>query len=212
VDESVRRTVTNAIQVFLELGATVVDVTVPDVKQAVIDWSPACAVEASLAHEATYPQRKNEYGPILASVLDAGRALPATEFEKIFLRRTELRRRFAELFLQIDILLLPVQPFAPLSLDTVRTLGEQPELILKLQRYTAPFDMTGDPTITLPGGFNEAGLPIGIQLAAGHLRELQLVHAARAFQKVTTWHRRHPDACRSGLENFHAPSPFSGAS
>lgn len=53
--------------------------------------------------------------------------------------------------------------------------------------------MTGDPTISLPGGFSETGLPIGIQLAAGHLRELQLVQAARAFQKVTRWHRHHPN-------------------
>jgi amidase len=193
VDESVRKVLTNAADVFLEIGATVVDVTVPDVKQAIVDWSPACAVEAALAHEATFPRRREEYGPILAAVLDAGRAMSATEFQRILRRRMELRGRFAELFMQIDVLLAPTQPFTPLSLDTIRTLGAQPELILKLQRFTAPFDMTGDPTISLPGGFSEAGLPIGIQLAAGHLRELQLVQAARAFQKVTPWHRRHPN-------------------
>lgn len=193
VDESVRNVLRNAADAFREIGATVVDVTVPDVKQAVVDWSPACAVEAALAHEATYPRRREEYGPILSAVLDAGRALPATDFQRILRRRMELRGRFAELFTQVDVLLAPAQPFAPLSLDTIRTLGAQPELILKLQRFTAPFDMTGDPTISLPGGFTETGLPIGIQLAAGHLRELQLVQAARAFQKVTSWHRRHPN-------------------
>jgi amidase len=193
VDESVRKVLTNAADVFRKVGAAVVDVTVPDVQQAIVDWSPDCAVEAALAHEATYPRRRDEYGPILASVLDAGRAIPATEFQRILRRRMELRGRFAELFMQIDVLLAPAQPFAPLSLDTIRTLGAQPELILKLQRFTAPFDMTGDPTISLPGGFSETRLPTGIQLAAGHLRELRLVQAARAFQKVTTWHRHHPN-------------------
>ena len=193
VDEPVRKVLRNAADAFLDIGAIVVDVTVPDVKQAIVDWSPACAVESALAHEATYPRRREEYGPILAAVLDAGRAIPATEFLKILRRRMELRGRFSELFMQIDVLLAPAQPFAPLSLDTIRTLGAQPELILKLQRFTAPFDMTGDPTISLPGGFSDTGLPIGIQLAAGHLRELQLVQAARAFQKVTHWHRRHPN-------------------
>jgi len=53
----------------------------------------------------------------------------------------------------------------------IRTLGEQPELITKLQRYTCPFDMTGHPTITLPGGFTEAGLPIAFQLVAPALNE-----------------------------------------
>jgi amidase len=76
----------------------------------------------------------------------------------------------------------------------IRTLGEQPELISKLQRYTCPFDMTGNPTITLPGGFSAAGLPIGFQLVAADLDEAALVRAGVAFQAVTSWHRRRPVA------------------
>jgi amidase len=71
-------------------------------------------------------------------------------------------------------------------------LGEQPELIAKLQRYTCPFDMTGHPTITLPGGFTDADLPTAFQLVGAHLGETTLVRAGAAFQSITTWHRRHP--------------------
>jgi amidase len=92
----------------------------------------------------------------------------------------------------IDLLLTPVHAFAPLSLETIRTLGEQPELIFKLQRYTCPFNMTGNPTITLPGGFNDGGLPIAFQLIAAHLDEPTLLRAGAAFQHVTSWHRRRP--------------------
>ena len=77
-------------------------------------------------------------------------------------------------------------------MDTVRTLGEQPELIAKLQRFVCPFDMTGGPTITSPGGFSAAGPPIGVHLAAPDLGEPGLVRAAAAFQGATPWHRRHP--------------------
>jgi amidase len=76
----------------------------------------------------------------------------------------------------------------------IRTLGEQPDLISELQRYTCPFNLTGNPTITLPGGFTEAGLPIAFQLVAAHLAEATLVRAGAAFQGVTSWHRRHPVA------------------
>jgi amidase len=86
-----------------------------------------------------------------------------------------------------------VQPFSPLTLDMVRTLGEQPELIAKLQRYTCPFNMTGNPTITLPGGISQTGMPMGFQLVADHLREDALLRAGAAFQGVTPWHRRHPE-------------------
>jgi Amidase len=141
-----------------------VELTAPDISQAVADWAPLCAVEAAVAHATTYPARKDEYGPVLASVLEAGRAVTGLGYQEILLRRMTLRGRFAALFETADLMLTPVQPFAPLSLAEIQTLGEQPELILQLQRYTAPFDLTGSPTITLPGGFTGAGPPIGIQL------------------------------------------------
>jgi hypothetical protein len=59
--------------------------------------------------------------------------------QKILLRRLDLRGRVAALFRMIDLLVVPVRPFAPLTLATIQTLGEQPDLIAKLQRYTCPF-------------------------------------------------------------------------
>ena len=192
VDVATQRVLGEAVDGLRTLGAEIVDVVFPDVKQTVADWVQNCAVEAAVAHEATYPARKDEYGPVLASVIETGRALSGLDYQKILLRRLELRGRVAALFEAIDLLLVPVHPFPPLTLTTIRTLGEQPDLIAGLQRYTCPFDMTGHPTITLPGGFSAAGLPIGFQLVAANLDEATLVRAGAAFQRVTSWHRRHP--------------------
>jgi len=192
VDAATQAVLSEGIDVFRTLGAEIVNVRFPDVTQAIADWAPNCAMEAAVAHEATYPSRKDEYGPVLASVIEAGRALSGLDYQKILLRRLELRGRIAALFGTIDLLLTPVHPFKPPTLAMIRTLGEQPELIAKLQRYTCPFDMTGHPTITLPGGFTEAGLPIAFQLVAAALNEATLVRAGAAFQRVTAWHRRHP--------------------
>ena len=190
VDPSVQRTLADAEGVLRSLGAEIVPVSVPDVTQAVVDWGPACALEAAVAHRATYPARKSEYGPVLSSVLEAGRAVAAFDYQAIQLRRLALRGRFSHLLLTIDALLVPVQPFAPLTLADISTLGAQPDLILKLQRYTAPFDLTGHPTVTLPGGFSERDVPIGLQLAGRD--ETMLIRAAVAFQHETSWHKRHP--------------------
>lgn len=194
VDATTQVVLSGTITAFRTLGAEIVDVRFPDVTQAIADWVPNCAVEAAVAHEATYPARKAEYGPVLASVLDTGRALSGVDYQKILLRRLALRGRVASLFRTIDLLLIPVHPFPPLTLAMIQTLGEQPELISKLSRYTFPFDMTGNPTITLPGGFNEAGLPIGFQIVAADLGEAKLIRAGAAFQGATFWHRRHPVA------------------
>jgi amidase len=145
-----------------------------------------------VAHETTYPARRSEYGQVLASVIETGRAMSAFEYQKIRLRRMQLRGKFAQLLQNIDVLLTPVHPFAPLDLATIKTLGTQPDLILKLQRYTAPFDLTGSPTLTLPGGFCESGLPMGFQMISSHWDEAVLIAAGTAFQSVTDWHTRHP--------------------
>ncbi|WP_369723450.1 amidase [Bradyrhizobium sp. LLZ17] len=192
VDVATQRVLSDAIDAFRTHGADIVDVQFPDVKQAVVDWTPNCAVEAAVAHEATYPARKDQYGPILASVIEAGRALSALDYQKILLRRLALRGRVTALFETIDLLLIPVHPFPPVTLAPIRTLGEQPDLIAKMQRYTCAFDMTGHPTITLPGGASADGMPIAFQLVAGHLKEAVLLRAGAAFQRATSWHRRHP--------------------
>ncbi len=192
MDAMTQSVLSEAIEVFRTLGAHVVDVRFPDVTQAIADWFPNCAVEAAVAHEATYPASQSEYGPVLASVIESGRLLSGLDYQKILLRRLDLRGRVDALFGSIDLLLIPVHPFSPPTVALMRTLAERPELVSGLLRCTCPFDMTGHPTITLPGGFTEAGLPIAFQLVAAHLSETTLVRAGAAFQRVTPYHRRHP--------------------
>ncbi|ARU86661.1 amidase [Pseudomonas sp. M30-35] len=192
VHPSTQQALSETMEVFRSLGAHITEVTFPDVQQAVADWYPICSVEAAVAHQTTYPARKSEYGPVLASVIEAGSSLSGIDYQKLLLRRLNFRGSVATFFSAVDLLLTPVHPFAPLSLDAIQTLGEQPELIARLQRYTCPFNLTGNPTITLPGGFTELGLPIGFQLVSAHLDEAMLLRAGTAFQTATSWHRRHP--------------------
>ena len=58
--------------------------------------------------------------------------------------------------------------------------------------YTSPFNLTGLPALSMPCGFTRAGLPIGLQLAAGPWREAVLLRAARAYEAATDWSGRHP--------------------
>lgn len=192
VDAPTQAMAAAAIEAFRGLGASIESVSFPDPRQAIIDWFPNCAVETAVAHEATYPARKREYGSALAEVIEAGRALSGMDYQKILLRRLDFRGRVAALLQSVDLLLIPAIPFSPPSLATMRTWGEQPELMSGLLRFTCPFDMSGDPTITLPGGFTEAGVPMAFQLVAADLHEATLVRAGAAYQGVTSWHRRHP--------------------
>jgi amidase len=194
VDDRTRSMLAEATATFGSLGAEIVAVSFPDPSQIVADWVLNCAVEAAVAHEATFREHAHEYGPVLAAVIEHGRTPSATDYQKVLLRRMEFRGRVNALFDRIDLLLTPVQPFEPLTLAAIRTLGEQPHLIAKLQRFTCPFDMSGHPTITLPAGAANSGMPMGIQLVAAALDEDRLVRAGAAFQRATHWHRRRPVA------------------
>jgi amidase len=98
VDPEVQATLAEAERAFHRLGVELVPVNVPDVTRAIVDWAPACALEAAAAHRATYPSRKDAYGgPVLASVLDAGHEVSALDYQAMRLRRMDLRWGFAHL-------------------------------------------------------------------------------------------------------------------
>ena len=64
--------------------------------------------------------------------------------------------------------------------------------IAHLLRYTAEFNLIGMPTLTMNGGFDKRGVPIGFQLVGKHLSEDLLLRAGYSFQSITDWHARHP--------------------
>ena len=69
-------------------------------------------------------------------------------------------------------------------------LGTDAEFLAGMLRFTAPFNMSGNPTITLPGGFTPQGMPVGFQFAAAHDAEALLLRAGHAYQQETDWHTR----------------------
>jgi amidase len=191
-DATTRRVLAEAEAVLVGLGASIVEVAFPPVQQAVADWFPLCGVEVAVAHYATYPARQSEYGPALAGLIDLGRGLSGMDYQRIILRREDLRGRVNALFGAIDLLLIPAQGRAAPTLAAMATLGQDAAMMDSLLTFTCPFDLTGHPTITLPGGFTEAGMPVAFQLVAAHRAEALLCRAGHAFQTVTDHHKRHP--------------------
>jgi amidase len=74
----------------------------------------------------------------------------------------------------------------------METLSSEEGAVDRLVAYAAPHNMSGHPTISLPGGFDAAGLPLGFQLVGPHLGESVLLRAGHAYQQDTDWHRRRP--------------------
>jgi len=182
----------SAVETLKGIDADIREVAFPESEAILSDWLPACGIETAVAHEATYPSRKDEYGPGLAGLIELGRGLSGTDVQKIILRRNDFRGRVSALFQDIDLLIVPAQAFASPTVAKMATLGEDAELLQGLLRFTSIFDMSGNPTITLPCGFTAEGMPVAFQFVANHWDEAKLFRAGHAFQQVTDWHRKHP--------------------
>ena len=192
VDETTHRAVLAALNTVRDLGAAIVSIRFPDVASALADWAPNCAVETAVAHAATFPSRRAEYGPGLAGLIDVGLALSGLEYQRILLRRMAFRGRAVAALTGVDAMLVPAQHIAAPTVAGMATLGRVPAEMAALIRYSAPFDMSGQPSLTLPAAFTAAGLPVGVQFVGRHLGEAAVLRVGRAFQRATQWHRRRP--------------------
>ena len=191
-DAAMVKTVRDAIAVLEGLGADIGNVKFPNFDAVLRDWAPNCAVETAVAHEATFPSRKSEYGPGLGGFIASAQHISAGDYQKILLRRRDFSGRVAALFRSADLLIIPAQFIASPTKVQMETLGQDANALLALMRFSAPFNMSGSPTITLPSGFTTKGTPIAFQLVGRHFSEELLVRAGRAYQRVTGWHRKHP--------------------
>jgi|APThiThiocy_cv2_1041547.scaffolds.fasta_scaffold00086_26 amidase len=196
VDNEIVRALQQAAEVFEELGATIVPVRLPDHRAVNEAWGSYCGVEAALAHAATYPARSADYGPAasgtIAGLIEYGRTITSAQLMMAHHARLAFSGALATLFADVDLLLIPTQPLADFTVAQEAELFTMPNELTAFLRFVSPFNMSGSPTITLPGGFTAKGLPLSFQLVGRHLDEALLVRAGDAYQQVTDWHRRHP--------------------
>jgi amidase len=190
LSEEVLNALNSAKNALTALGARPVPVDFPSIADAMTAWLHLCLPEVAIAHEATYPSRAAEYGPALGRVLEAAGKVTTVELGKAHIARDRFTGQVAAAFQDIDVLLIPVWPTPmPSAAEwNDRAQGD----IADLLRYSGPFNLTGMPALTMNGGFDQRGAPIGFQLVGKHLSEDLLLRAGHAFQSITDWHTRHP--------------------
>ncbi len=192
VEDDSRRAFAGAASALEAAGAVLVDAELPSFEEAAAGWMALCGVEAALAHEATFPARREEYGPAFAALLDLGRKLSAVEHARLLTVRAAVKGGIDRLLGEIDLLLLPVMGMAAPSLESMTAAKRTPQAVAARLRYTAPFDLSGHPTLTLPGGMTAGGVPVGIQVVGRAFDEATVLAAGHAFQQASDWHMRRP--------------------
>jgi amidase len=185
--------VMTALAVLQKLGANVRPIIFPSATDTVRGWIDICGAETAQVHAATYPSRAGEYEAGMAGLIEHGHRVSGAVVAQAWLNRLEFSGRLAAVFADVDLLLVPTMP-GPIPLITdLAAFGADDAVLLDMIRYTAPFDLSGHPTIVLPCGVSRSGMPLSLQLVGHHLAEDMLCAAGHAYQQRTAWHLRRPE-------------------
>ncbi len=187
VAPAIAAAIKRALEVLTKAGATIVEVTMPPVQAALAAWMPIASAEAAMGHAATYPSRKEIYGPYFAALLESGRRLSAPDYAACAVIRRALRAGMDAVFREIDLMLIPVTPMLSPTNEQIAFRAGETDPENRFLRFTAPTDITGYPTITLPAGAAGNGSGIGVQLVARPFDEALLFRAGKVWQDAEDW-------------------------
>ena len=177
---SVRDRVQEAIARLGAAGLEVVDVDVPELD--LVDEALGAIVlkEAWDVHRSRYERQAADYGPGTRALLELGAKIDDDAYRAGLAGRERIAAGFAAVFEQVDLLAGPTVAYpAPTEDPPFGT----PEGDVE-GRYTGPYNLAGNPAVSLPCGLAEGNLPAGLQLAAAFGNDELLLSAARVYEEV----------------------------
>jgi len=189
-EDEVLAAVREAGQVFAALGAQVQETPFLNGRDAARANGLMVTSDAAAFHQERLESRPEDFGADVLQRLRSGAAFTSSEYIQARRTQTVLRREFERFFERFDLLLTPATPVAappiegPDAVEQART----------LTRFTSPFNLTGLPALSLPCGFTEGGLPVGLQIVGPPWSEAAVLRAAHAFEQATDWHLRKPNS------------------
>src|SRR5262249_37221778 len=118
----------------------------------------------------------------------------ATDYLKGQRARQLIRDDVDEVLQRVDCILTPTLPMAapPITATEVQIGGRTVPLRAAMTMFTRLFNLTGHPVVSVPCGFNKAGLPLSLQLTGRAFDEMTILRLSAAYEQATEWHRRRP--------------------
>lgn len=127
-------------------------------------------------------------------LLQAGLFLTAAQYLAGQQAHRKTIAAYRTIWRSFDVLVTPTSPIAApvIGATTAMLGGQEVPLVRAFLDLTLPFNLTGQPAISIPCGFTPAGLPVGLQLVGRPWDEATLFRAAAAYESATDWHDRKP--------------------
>jgi len=188
-DPEVLNAVREAANVFAEgLGCKVQKVNVDWMRDAALANKTMTQADGAAVHRDRLQEHPEMFGEDILRRLMDGAKTTSTEYSLARRTQAEVQKRCELFFETTDFLIVPTTPMAAPTIeghDAVEQAG-------RLTRFTAPFNLTGLPAISIPCGFTKDGLPIGLQIVSRAWADAKVLNAAYAYEQATEWHTQQP--------------------
>jgi aspartyl-tRNA(Asn)/glutamyl-tRNA(Gln) amidotransferase subunit A len=196
VEPVVRAAVAEAARVLADLGAVVATVVVPDPRPLVQASATVVRAETAAHHEPLLQAPGVTLPEFVRHRLHTGLGVSAVDYLRALASCAEHRARFVrEAFATVDALLLPTTPELPPTLgEVIGPLADVNERMASFSRFSRLFNALGIPVLALPGGFTDAGVPLGLQLAGRPFDETTVLRLGASYEEAAGWYRRRPAA------------------
>jgi len=185
-----------AVEVVRELGAEVTTVDVSYFAGSLEAEFAIVSPEAASYHHANLCRSPELIDPSIRAMLVAGAALPSSYYLRALRWRQVIADQMRETFVgnRLDAFMTPTVP-APAQLHDQEEFaypgGEEP-VISSFVRTTAPFNLTGQPALSVPCGFTDDVLPLGLQVVGRPFAEDMVLRIGNAYEQATDWVARIP--------------------
>ncbi len=188
LDPEVEKRLEEAIRVLGHLCGEVREVRIP-----VDPDRTVASLEAWAFHEPYVAKNPERYHPETLKRIKPGAEISAAAYARKKLELEQMRHAIRAEFPRVDVVVTPTVPRpAPSIAEAEAATGELRRLELVLLRNTRPFNVLGLPAISLPCGFTQAGLPVGLQISGPPGGEGAVLRVALAYEQATEWHKQRP--------------------
>lgn len=197
IDSEVLRLTRSAAGAFGELGADLTEMA-DDMEPTEPMWLVLSTALWNARFSHLLPEWKDRMSPTLVRQMAGGANHSAEALQRAYLKRTELYRKIQGWFEAYDIIVMPTLtrtavPLQEALFEPIEIEGRKIDTVRKAWfPYTHPFNLSGNPAVTLPAGFHSDGLPVAIQLVAKRGGDALLCKAASLFEKIRPWHAKRP--------------------
>jgi aspartyl-tRNA(Asn)/glutamyl-tRNA(Gln) amidotransferase subunit A len=176
-----------ALKALQELGAEIIEIDGKPFSLARKANQTILIAEAYAYHEKTYQTTPEKFGSSVRRRMLEGAFLSAADYITAQRARSVLNQQMAANFACVDVFATPTVARPP---DAFETLDPNEQNLRP--SFTNPFNLTGLPTISVPCGFTEEHLPVGLQIVAPAFDETTCFRVAHAYEQATEWHRERP--------------------